>query len=75
MSEKLCVFCKDWYFDGGDTGYSEYTPGYNASMGCYKDRWKKGTKSISIMNIYSQEEFRKIILQAQTCPDYEQVNV
>lgn len=75
MSEKLCVFCEHWAFQGGDSGYSELTPGWNASMECNKGYWKKGKKFITILHIGSAEEFRKLITQAETCPDYKQVTV
>ena len=67
MSEKLCVFCEHWEFDGGEQGYSEMTPGTNASMGCKKEHWD-GKRMV---DIWSEVDFRKIILTAKDCKDYE----
>lgn len=64
---KLCVMCEHWDFDGGEPGYSELTPGYDASMDCRKGHWGKRFR---IYDISGPEGFRKQISMAETCPDY-----
>jgi hypothetical protein len=66
--EKLCVFCKHWDFYGGSQGYSEMTPGSDASMSCSKGHWERWC-----LHDTGESDFRRIILTAQTCPDYTQV--
>jgi len=63
---RTCYGCK--YFDvtTGAHGYSEYTPGWDWSMNCFKDHWsfdgfEDGTN-----------EFGKKLDTANTCADYEQ---
>ena len=77
MSEKLCVFCEHWAFDGGSPGYSEATPGSDASMACLKAHWHPRTASgrrtslrFKIWDLNSPEEFRAKIKTAEQCPDY-----
>lgn len=70
MSEKLCVFCRNWSFDGGSPGYSEMTPGTDASMGCNKGHYGR---NFHLQDLSGEAGFRTIILKAQTCKDYEQV--
>ena len=66
MSEKLCVFCRHWYFMSGQQGYSEMTPGSSASMECGKRHFTRDEQDLFI----STEEFRHTIEKAQTCQDY-----
>lgn len=77
MSEKLCVFCKHWHFYGGDQGFSELTPGSDASMDCSKHHWDRPGrgpyKGFVIFNLHDERAFREMIQKAITCPDYEQV--
>jgi uncharacterized Fe-S radical SAM superfamily protein PflX len=65
--EKLCVFCQNWYFSGGEPGYSEMTPGSNASMGCTKGHYGRWFK---LSTLDGEDAFRSIIQKAETCPDY-----
>jgi len=64
MEKKLCVFCEHFYLSPGDPGHSEYTPGWDAEMGCRKD-----IISIDLM-IDSTGSYRRKILLAKTCKDY-----
>ena len=77
MSEKLCVFCKNWDFNGGDPGYSELTPGYDASMRCAKRMWDhpagKRKTPFYLYQISNAASFREIIRTAETCPYYADV--
>lgn len=72
VPEKLCVFCKHWDFYGGSQGYSEYTPGSEASMNCNKGHYGR---HFDLLNISGEDGFRAQILKAETCPDYAQVAV
>jgi len=62
--EKLCLWCKHFYLDMGGAGYSEWTPGWDATVECVKGKWemKEGD---------GQQEFRNILLTAQACELYE----
>lgn len=80
MAEKLCVFCEHWRMTGGDAGYSELTPGWDAEMSCSKNLWtaphwkdKRRTRIIRLIDIYSADTFRQIIEKAKSCPEYQQV--
>ena len=78
VPEKLCVFCENWSFSGGSPGYSEMTPGSDASMNCEKGHWKqKGRRSswFDLTNVYGPDDFRALILKAETCPDYKPVSL
>lgn len=35
-----CWLCRHFYFDGGSPGYSDLTPGSNASFECDKGVWE-----------------------------------
>lgn len=66
--EKLCLFCKSFYFESAEHNYSEWTPGCDVSIGCYKgyfevDIFKDTTKS-----------YRKKLLTAQGCVSFVPVD-
>lgn len=67
MNEKLCVMCQHFYVKPGCCGYSEYTPGYDATIGCLKDHWE--------MDNYQTTagQFRAFNRKAETCADYAPV--
>jgi hypothetical protein len=61
----ICLFCKHFYFSAGWAGYSEYTPGGDADMGCNKhlvdfDMWGDTT-----------ETYRQKMLTAVNCPQFD----
>jgi hypothetical protein len=64
---KLCWFCKYFYYSQAEPDYSEYTPGTEFSMECGKGHWR--------FNAYrtSQEEFGRILATAQMCEDFVQI--
>jgi len=68
--ERLCVICRSFYFDGGSPGYSELTPGSDASMSCSAGMWDKkaGCGYFDLTHIGSAKEYRELIRQAATCP-------
>lgn len=67
--KKLCIMCKHFYFNTGEPGYSEETPGYDAEMGCHRDLIE-----IDLMNT-STDSYRKSILTADTCPEYKDYSI
>ena len=61
---KICLFCKHFVFSPGDAGYSEYTPGYEASMDC-------NIHDLDIdLHAETEASYRKKLLTAQTCDDF-----
>lgn len=66
-NEKLCIFCRHWEFSGGERGYSEVTPGADATMGCARGHW--GNR-FYVDDLYGPDEFRAKIKLAETCEDY-----
>lgn len=69
MSERLCCFCKHWEFQSGSPNLSDVTPGYAFHMSCEKGHWKPwGEHDWQ----YHEPDFRKTIVKAADCPDYEQ---
>ena len=67
MSEKLCVFCEHLIYHS-DTGGDYAEP---AQLECCKGHQLRDG---GWQPIYGVEDFRKMILRAETCPDYKQVN-
>ncbi|HEX6215282.1 MAG TPA: hypothetical protein VFZ38_10710 [Vicinamibacterales bacterium] len=65
--ERLCVFCRHWSFYGGDYGYSELTPGSDSEMDCQKGKWGRNFR---LKDLIGEDDFRRIIMTAKTCPDY-----
>ena len=66
MIEKICWACKYIFFDGGSPGYSEYTPGYGASIICTKNKW-----DISYLEDETLETFRDKLTMAKSCELFE----
>lgn len=64
MSEKLCIFCKHFWFSEGSPGYSELTPGYEANIDCHKRHF-----DLRLIDM-SESDFRRTLLLARTCADY-----
>ena len=63
--EKLCLFCKEFYFDSGSPGYSELTPGWDSTMECLKRHWELDNYDDTT------ETFRGKLLKAGACDDFE----
>lgn len=65
MSEKLCMFCKHLEFDQTD----QYESGGGIScMSCDKGHFYQ-----EVLSGHVDADFRKLILRAETCPDYREV--
>ena len=78
MTEKLCIFCKHFYFYGGDRGYGEMTPATEGALSCKKDHydydefWPQDIPlPMNLKSLPNDSDASKIIKTAETCPDYE----
>lgn len=67
MSEKLCLYCKHWYFDGGEQGYSELTPGSDMGIECLKGHWRIENGS------HTGPSFRQTMERGLECKDFEEI--
>ncbi len=65
VNKSCCVFCKYFYFNPSDPGYSEYTPGSDTEVGCRKNKWNSS-------NMDSQTEFEKAMKMSTTCLLFEE---
>lgn len=64
--EKNCMFCNHLEFDDG--GYGEYAD--PAGLSCAKGHFQSYSTFV-----HDAGDFRRIIIKAQTCPDYDQAKV
>ncbi len=62
--ERLCLFCTEFKWEEGCTGWSEMTPGWDARMECGKHVWK-----VDLIDL-DTESFRALMLTAQACETY-----
>lgn len=63
---KLCLFCRNFQFDGGGQYWSTLTPGWPASIACEERHF-----DVALYELGATEEFRALILKARTCPDFD----
>ena len=68
MKRKLCPMYKEFRFNSGFAGYSEWTPGYKASIYCRKNYWD--------LNMYKTDilEFRQFMSTAKSSKDFIEEN-
>ena len=66
MSTKpqTCLQCKHCYFDGGEQGYSELTPGSPMVFRCKKDEWTAKESD--------KRELVSYLNMAATCTSFEE---
>jgi hypothetical protein len=68
--DRLCLFCEHFYFTGGESGYSEYTPGWGMDMYCTKTFDKK-----TMIGWEGEDSTQHTLLDnmfvAKICPYYE----
>ena len=57
--------CKHFDYSNYDQGYSEWTPGSDFSIGCYKDKWNFDPSTDGPVQL------RNCLLTARTCDDFE----
>jgi len=65
MRPDTCLDCEHFYFQPFECGYSEYTPGCEASIGCYKDHW-------CFSDCKTEEDYRNNMLSARECSDFKE---
>jgi len=65
IPEKICLFCKRFYFSTGDYGYSDMTPGYEATLTCLKNHWDVDNY-LDTTTVY-----REKLLTAKSCKDWD----
>jgi hypothetical protein len=65
MNERNCVNCVHWYWDAGDPGWSELTPGTGWESYCRKNKWEMNGADVT------EEQFRKNMNTANSCEFYE----
>ena len=72
MVTRLCLFCKHFEITDGDSGYSEYTPGYDMSIQCGKwdaeMYWK-----VNNYEAGGAAAFRENLRRAGSCADFSEV--
>lgn len=62
--ERLCLFCTEFRWDEGSPGFSELTPGWDATMECRKYVWDVRLDELDT------ESFRELMLTAEACEAY-----
>lgn len=62
MNSKLCIYCKHFYFIGPDN-----SPDTFAHIACNEDKWDVDPDN------EVESYFRRVIKEANICPDYEEV--
>lgn len=63
----VCWSCKHFHFSSGGSGYSEYTPGYEATMSCSENVW-----DFSFCDGGSQIDLENSLKTAERCTKFEQ---
>jgi hypothetical protein len=61
---KLCWFCKYFWYSRAEDDWSEVTPGSDFALSCSKLHWWFDSHKTT------QEEFGRILTTARTCPDF-----
>ena len=61
-ARKVCLLCEHFNFTGKQRGYSEYTPGYDASMNCTKGKWYAEE-----LGLLTEKQFYKYMHMAEKC--------
>lgn len=73
MSERLCLVCKHFYFDGGQPRWSDLTPGTDASFGCQKGHRFRGQEDSAptAEDVGSEHGLRLLNSTAEDCADFD----
>ena len=60
-----CLDCKELCYSTGGPGYSEVTPGWDASLSCNKNYW--------VYDAFNDElpRLRAKLYSSRTCPDFK----
>ena len=67
---KLCWLCKHIEYDDGCPDYSAVTPGEPCTLGCTKGKW-----DIEAHGGDTTSSVRRLLLNAETCSDFEEAKV
>jgi hypothetical protein len=68
VTVRLCLLCEHWSFSPGDPGWSEVTPGWDATCECTRGHWALD------MIQDNQDTFREKMQSATTCEEFEAAN-
>ena len=69
IPEKLCMFCNHLEYTRESGGEYSEPPELNCAKGHYKDiNWSNRA-------VYGWDDFRRMIVRAKDCPDYDQAKV
>lgn len=71
MDVKSCLMCEYCYFSQGEQGYSEYTPGSDASLMCLKQAMRHAGGSNLMWEVYTRQELHEALSTAETCKLYK----
>ena len=63
---RYCITCKHWFIEF-EEDWSDITPGNGFSSECFKGHWYIG-------NDVTTRDYKKAMMSAETCHDYEEDN-
>ena len=63
-AHRTCIDCEHWLFDSGEPGWSEYTPGVDASSSCRRGHWTMDENT-------TEDGYRDHLRTARKCKDFE----
>ena len=68
------MFCTHLSYE--EAGHGDYADpaSLECDLGHFPD-WRADGKKVQSNFVYDVEDFRRLIIQAETCPDYDQVKV
>jgi hypothetical protein len=67
---KHCLLCVHCDYSGGSYGYSEMTPGSDASLFCEKGVMRHAKRRNLFMEAWSRQQLREALTTAEDCPHY-----
>lgn len=71
MTVKNCLLCQHCHYDSLSPGYSELTPGSDASLRCDKSAMKHANGRNLFEEAFSRQQLREALATAETCDYYE----
>ena len=74
MTERICMFCTHLSYEKASYGDYSDPAALECCMGHFPSGREDG-KNVQSRAVYDVEDFRRLIIQAETCPDYDQVKV
>jgi hypothetical protein len=67
---KHCLLCVHCYYCGAEPGYSEMTPGTEASLYCLKGCMRHAGKRTLFEEAWTRQQVREALQSAHECPHY-----